>query len=139
MTNSKGGASCGRKPIGRTAAVGKGPGEPGAAAGVDERDGESPCSLVGPASRVADAELERVADELLGPELDSHVPRAYGLKPRGRRSVPTPMQSTAKARKDRADSKAIAERARAREKAETDAALAVADAMMRANREAAQR
>lgn len=55
------------------------------------------------------------------------------------RSVPTPMQDTAKRKQDRARAREIAERARADEKARADAAAASIEDALKANREAAQR
>lgn len=52
MKASKGGARAGESPVVAMRRSGKRPGEPGAIAGVDERDGESPYSLVDPAVRI---------------------------------------------------------------------------------------
>jgi hypothetical protein len=57
------------------------------------------------------------------------------LKPRGRRSVPTAAQSTARARRDRAESKAIATKQRELEQLELDRITAE----LRKAREEAQR
>ena len=59
------------------------------------------------------------------------------LKPKGRRSVPTPSQARRQHERDRQDARAIAERARqaeAAERAELDAEI---DELLRANRAAA--
>lgn len=59
------------------------------------------------------------------------------MKPRGRRSVPTKAQACAKLEHDRAQTKAIADRARATEQAERARLDAELDEQLRAIREGA--